>query len=307
MRAGPKQSAKREPDLTGMAPAGRLLGPEFFDRDTVAVARDLLGKVLVRTVDGEHLWGRLVEVEAYLGPDDLAAHSSGGRRSPRNEVMYGPPGHAYVYFTYGMHFCVNLVCQPAGEAAAVLLRAGRVVQGKGLAISRRTGAPGAGGAGLGGGAGLAGRADRLGQRPGSPPDGTLVSPGHLAGRRSISERDLARGPARLCQALGIGRAQNGADVCDPAGRLRLLAPAGTGCPATEAGGPATEAGGPPAAMVSTGPRVGVRNGADAQWRFWVTDEPTVSPYRPHAPRRAAGPGAADPGTAWPGPSAEPAI
>ncbi len=123
MRAGPKQSAKREPDLTGMAPAGRLLGPEFFDRDTVAVARDLLGKVLVRTVDGEHLWGRLVEVEAYLGPDDLAAHSSGGRRSPRNEVMYGPPGHAYVYFTYGMHHCLNFVTRQEGVPQAVLVRA----------------------------------------------------------------------------------------------------------------------------------------------------------------------------------------
>jgi DNA-3-methyladenine glycosylase len=107
----------------GAAPAGPVLGPEFFDRDTVAVARDLLGKVLVREVDGKRLWGRLVEVEAYLGPDDLAAHSSGGRRSPRNEVMYGPPGHAYVYFTYGMHHCLNFVTQPAGIPQAVLVRA----------------------------------------------------------------------------------------------------------------------------------------------------------------------------------------
>jgi DNA-3-methyladenine glycosylase len=115
-----KQSA---PDLSCAAPAGPVLGPEFFDRDTVAVARDLLGKVLVREVDDGCLWGRLVEVEAYLGPDDLAAHSSGGRRSPRNEVMYGPPGHAYVYFTYGMHHCLNFVTQPAGIPQAVLVRA----------------------------------------------------------------------------------------------------------------------------------------------------------------------------------------
>jgi DNA-3-methyladenine glycosylase len=100
-----------------------VLGPEFFDRDTVAVARDLLGKVLVREMAGRHLWGRLVEVEAYLGPDDLAAHSSGGRRSPRNEVMYGPAGHAYVYFTYGMHHCLNFVTQPEGVPQAVLVRA----------------------------------------------------------------------------------------------------------------------------------------------------------------------------------------
>ena len=100
-----------------------MLGPEFFNRETVAVARDLLGKVLVREVGGRRLWGRLVEVEAYLGPDDLASHSSGGRRSPRNEVMYGPPGHAYVYFTYGMHHCLNFVTLPEGMPQAVLVRA----------------------------------------------------------------------------------------------------------------------------------------------------------------------------------------
>ena len=103
--------------------AGPVLGREFFDRDTVAVARDLLGKVLVREMDGRRLWGRLVEVEAYLGPDDLASHSSGGRRSLRNEVMYGPAGHAYVYFTYGMHHCLNFVTRPEGMPQAVLVRA----------------------------------------------------------------------------------------------------------------------------------------------------------------------------------------
>lgn len=114
--------AKPEPDPAEVAPAGRVLGPAFFDRDTVTVARDLLGKVLFREVGGRRLWGRLVEVEAYLGPDDLAAHSSGGRRSPRNEVMYGPPGHAYVYFTYGMHHCLNFVTRERGVPQAVLVR-----------------------------------------------------------------------------------------------------------------------------------------------------------------------------------------
>jgi len=102
---------------------GVVLDREFFDRDTVTVARELLGKVLVRQLDGTTFWGRLVEVEAYLGPEDLAAHSSRGRRSPRNEVMYGSPGHAYVYFTYGMHFCLNFVTREAGVPQAVLVRA----------------------------------------------------------------------------------------------------------------------------------------------------------------------------------------
>jgi DNA-3-methyladenine glycosylase len=118
-----KPSVTLRSELSGTPPAGPVLGSEFFDRDTVAVARDLLGKVLVREVEGRLLWGRLVEVEAYLGPDDLAAHSSGGRRSPRNEVMYGAPGHAYVYFTYGMHHCLNFVTQPEGIPQAVLVRA----------------------------------------------------------------------------------------------------------------------------------------------------------------------------------------
>jgi DNA-3-methyladenine glycosylase len=106
-----------------LIPSGDVLEPAFFHRDTVAVARELLGKLLVREVEGRVIWGRLVEVEAYLGPEDLAAHSSGGRRSPRNEVMYGEPGHAYVYFTYGMHFCLNFVTREAGVPQAVLVRA----------------------------------------------------------------------------------------------------------------------------------------------------------------------------------------
>lgn len=102
---------------------GKLLGPEFFGRDTVTVARDLLGKLLVREVDGTQLWGRLVEVEAYLGPEDLAAHSRRGRRTPRTEVMFGAAGHAYVYFTYGMHWCLNFVTREEGVPQAVLVRA----------------------------------------------------------------------------------------------------------------------------------------------------------------------------------------
>src|ERR1700741_2966896 len=95
---------------------------EFYDRDTIAVARDLLGKCLVHRVDGAPRIGRIVEVEAYLGPHDLAAHSSKGLTA-RTRVMFGPPGYAYVYLIYGMYFCVNVVTQREGVASAVLLRA----------------------------------------------------------------------------------------------------------------------------------------------------------------------------------------
>lgn len=105
------------------ASAAEPLPPEWFARDTLEVARDLLGKLLFRTLpDGRVLSGRLVEVEAYLGPDDRAAHSWRGL-TPRTRVMYGPPGHAYVYFIYGMHNCLNFVTRPAGQPQAILVRA----------------------------------------------------------------------------------------------------------------------------------------------------------------------------------------
>ena len=100
----------------------RKLPRSFYDRDTIVVARDLLGKILVHDSDGIERVGRIVEVEAYVGPHDLAAHSSKGV-TPRTKVMFGPPGHAYVYFIYGMYFCMNVVTQPEGHGSAVLLRA----------------------------------------------------------------------------------------------------------------------------------------------------------------------------------------
>jgi DNA-3-methyladenine glycosylase len=100
----------------------RKLPRSFYDRDTVKVAQELLGMHLVHVVAGVERVGRIVEVEAYLGPHDLAAHSAKGL-TPRTRVMFGPPGHAYVYFVYGMHWCANVVTQEEGRASAVLLRA----------------------------------------------------------------------------------------------------------------------------------------------------------------------------------------
>jgi DNA-3-methyladenine glycosylase len=100
----------------------RKLPRSFYDRDTIVVAHELLGKHLVHVVAGVERVGRIVEVEAYLGPHDLAAHSARGL-TRRTRVMFGPPGHAYVYLIYGMHWCVNVVTQAEGTASAVLLRA----------------------------------------------------------------------------------------------------------------------------------------------------------------------------------------
>ncbi len=115
----------------------RKLPRAFYDRDTRTVAQELLGKYLVRVHRGRQRVGRIVEVEAYLGPHDRAAHSCRGL-TPRTAVMFGPPGHAYVYLIYGMHHCMNIVTEPEGQAAAVLLRALEPVSG----LKARTQGPG---------------------------------------------------------------------------------------------------------------------------------------------------------------------
>ena len=226
--------------MTADGQAGALIAREFFDRTSLAVAPELLGCVLEHETPEGLVAVLLTEVEAYTGSADPASHAYRGR-TKRNAVMFGPPGHAYVYFTYGMHFCVNLVCMPEGTAEAVLLRAGEVIAGEDLARARR---------------------------------GVTGSP---AGKNAT--RDLARGPARLCQALAIDRSQNGADVCVPSSPLRMRVGPGEGA-GLRSGKPA---------LIDTGPRVGVRGGADAPWRFWLDGEPTVSVYRPAVPRRVRPP------------------
>ena len=161
---------------------------------------------------------RLTEVEAYDGANDPGSHAFRGQ-TPRNAVMFGPPGHLYCYFTYGMHVCCNVVCGPEGTASAVLIRAGEVVDGIELARERRPGA---------------------------------------------QDRDLARGPARLCRALGIELEHDGTDLRSGAITLQV---------------------GEPPVEVSTGPRVGLRAAPERPWRFWITGDPTVSAYRPAAPLR----------------------
>jgi DNA-3-methyladenine glycosylase len=112
----------RKSQTSGQVRQIRPLDRAFFSRDPRRVARDLLGKVLVREAAGKHLTARIVEVEAYLGAEDPAAHAAAGN-TRRTAVLFGPPGHAYVYFIYGNHYCLNVSCEPEGRAGSVLIRA----------------------------------------------------------------------------------------------------------------------------------------------------------------------------------------
>ena len=222
-----------------------LIPRKFFARPSVEAAPDLLGSVLEHETADGLVAVELTEVEAYAGRSDPASHAYRGKTA-RNAVMFGPPGHAYVYFTYGMHFCVNVVCLgEEGSASAVLLRAGRVIAGEELACARRT-----------------------------------------RGTTAIAPRDLARGPARLCQALGIDRSQNGADMVSAGSPLRMLS--GAGNPARSAllaSGDETLIHPATPRRIVTGPRVGVSSAAEIPWRFWYDGDPTVSVYRAHVPRQ----------------------
>jgi DNA-3-methyladenine glycosylase len=168
---------------------------------------------------------RLTELEAYDGATDRASHAYRGPTA-RNAVMFGPPGHLYLYFTYGMHWAGNISCGPEGVGCGVLMRAGEVIEGLELARSRRG---------------------------------------------SASDRNLARGPGRLTQALGLHPEHKGSDLLGD-GPVKLEPPAQL------------------AEMIMVGPRVGVSVEADRPWRFWIGGSPFVSDYKrsPRAPRAIAG-------------------
>ncbi|MEO8246754.1 MAG: DNA-3-methyladenine glycosylase [Chloroflexota bacterium] len=123
-------------DVAETSPASPLPDRAWFDRPALAVARGLLGARLVHDAPAGRVAGTIVEVEAYTGPEDLAAHSSRGM-TPRNRVMFGEPGHVYVYLVYGLHHCANVVCGPGGKPEAVLLRAAAIDEGIEIARQRR--------------------------------------------------------------------------------------------------------------------------------------------------------------------------
>jgi DNA-3-methyladenine glycosylase len=162
--------------------ASERLGRRFFATDPAMLARRLLGQRLVRVLDdGMRLSGLIVETEAYLGESDKAAHTYGGRRTARNEAMYGAPGTAYVYFTYGCHSCMNVVAGKTGEPVAVLLRA--LEPREGIAYIRE--------------------ARETGRRARSK---------RSSGHNALKDEDLCRGPGRLCEAMVIDRGLNGIDL-----------------------------------------------------------------------------------------------
>ncbi|GAP11953.1 DNA-3-methyladenine glycosylase [Bellilinea caldifistulae] len=117
-----------------------ILPPNWYEQDVVCAAQQLLGKRLVRWLNGQRVSGIIVETEAYRGEEDLACHARAGY-TPRTRVMYGPPGRAYIYFTYGMHWLLNVVCMAEGYPAAVLIRAIQPVEGIEVIASRRRGQP----------------------------------------------------------------------------------------------------------------------------------------------------------------------
>lgn len=154
----------------------KKLNREFYNRDSIVVAKELLGKVLVYESGGQKISAKIVETEAYMGIEDKAAHSYGGRRTPRVEVMYGSPGVAYIFLIYGLHCCFNIVTNEADIPQAVLIRAAEPVEGREYMAQRRFG----------------------------------TSYEQLA---KSQRKGLTNGPGKLCGALSIDRNVNGEDLC----------------------------------------------------------------------------------------------
>jgi DNA-3-methyladenine glycosylase len=174
--------SRQLPPLEAIRPEAPTVRREFYLLPPEIVAARLLGKLLIRRLERDVLCGRIVEVEAYLGADDPAAHAFVGKTA-RNAVVFGPPGYAYVYFIYGMHYCLNVSCEPEGQAGCVLIRALEPV------------------------CGLDQMARLRGLAPGAAPDPRL----------------LTSGPGRLCQAMKITRAEhNGIDLTDAASPLSIV-------------------------------------------------------------------------------------
>ncbi|MBD3234295.1 MAG: DNA-3-methyladenine glycosylase [candidate division Zixibacteria bacterium] len=193
-----------------MAPQALILPQSFYNRNTLAVAEELLGKVFRRTISSSTLSGRIVETEAYIAKNDPACHAFNGR-TDRNEIMFGPPGFAYVYFTYGMHYCLNFVTEPEGVAAAVLIRALEPISGiETMKANRKT--------------------DKI--------------------------TNLCSGPAKLTQALSITKEDNGLPLFE--------------------GNFLVEDDGFLDFDIVTTTRIGIRQGAEFPWRFYIKDSPYVS-------------------------------
>lgn len=150
------------------------LGKEFYNRTTLDVTKDLLGKNLVHYINGERLVGKIVEAEAYIGNIDKAAHSYNDKKTKRNEAMFGPPGHAYVYLIYGMYNCINVVTQNEGEGTAALIRAVEPIEGIETMAHNRYGKP-------------------------------------IGELKKSQILNLTSGPGKLCMAMGITKENNGMD------------------------------------------------------------------------------------------------
>jgi DNA-3-methyladenine glycosylase len=223
----------------------------FYARPTLLVARELVGKVLVRRSREGATSGKIVEVEAYIGEDDPACHAAPGP-TPRNQPLYGDPGHAYVYFNYGVHDMFNVVTEPRGMPAAILVRALEPIEG--IELMRRRRAAGVRLAGL--------KTHPAARHPHA--DAALgaaaVAPAsRAADRREIPIDRLCRGPGNLTRAMGITRRENRVDLC---GAHLFIEDRGL-----EVG------------KIAWSPRIGINVGVERRWRCYVVGSKAVSGRR----------------------------